>query len=113
MDIGDIYTIEMPPSNGHEQAGNRPAIILQNSQLKDKLPTVIIVPLTSQLTAQTFPGTFVIYPDSENGLSMNSVALIFQIRSIDKKRLKRRIGRLNSFHLTRIYNNLKTLINYP
>ncbi|MEQ8225783.1 MAG: type II toxin-antitoxin system PemK/MazF family toxin [Candidatus Eremiobacterota bacterium] len=112
MDRGDIYTIEMPSSNGHEQAGTRPAIILQISQVNDQLPTVIIVPLTSQLAAQTFPGTFLIHPDTENGLSMNSVALVFQIRSIDKKRLKRKIGHLNTFDLTRLYENLKILIDY-
>jgi len=49
MDIGDIYTIEIQPSNGHEQAGPRPAVIVQTLQFEKKLPTVLIVPLTSQL----------------------------------------------------------------
>lgn len=113
MDIGDIYTIDIPPTNGHEQAGNRPAIIFQSPQFEKQLPTVLIVPLTSQLAAQTFPGTFLIHPDSENGLTKDSVALVFQLRAIDKKRLKRKIGRLNATHLTQLYQLAKTLMQSP
>ena len=47
MNIGDIYSVEIPSSNGHEQAGIRPAIIVQSQRFKDSLPTVLIVPLTS------------------------------------------------------------------
>ena len=84
MDIGDIYTIEIPPSNGHEQAGKRPAIIVQAPKFEKQLPTVLIVPLTSQLAAQAFPGTFLIQSDTLNGLTMPSVALVFQLRAIGR-----------------------------
>ena len=60
MDIGDVYTVEIPFSNGHEQAGIRPAIIIQDPQFERQLPTVLIVPLTSQLAAQAFSETFLI-----------------------------------------------------
>ncbi|MEK6286120.1 MAG: type II toxin-antitoxin system PemK/MazF family toxin [Acidobacteriota bacterium] len=83
MEIGDVYTVGIPPSNGHEQAGARPAIIAQAPKFGDQLPTVLIVPLTSRLTAQTFPGTFLIQPDSDNNLNTTSVALVFQLRAID------------------------------
>ena len=56
MNVGDIYTVEIPPSNGHEQAGVRPAIVAQASQFERDLPTVLIVPLTSKLRARAFPG---------------------------------------------------------
>lgn len=75
MEIGGIYTVEIPPSEGHEQAGTRPAVIVQDPQFENQLPTVLIVPLTSQLAAQAFPGTFVVHPDSENGLATTSVCL--------------------------------------
>lgn len=45
MDIGEIYTIEIPSSDGHEQAGPRPAIVVQAPQFENRLPTVLIVPL--------------------------------------------------------------------
>ena len=63
MNVGDSYTVEIPPSNGHEQAGIRPAIVAQAPQFERDPPTVPIVPMTSKLRAQAFPGTFVIDPD--------------------------------------------------
>ncbi len=113
MDIGDIYTVEIPPSGGHEQAGARPAIIVQASQFESQLPTVLIVPLTSQLAAQTFPGTFLIRPDAENGLTMTSVVLVFQLRAIDKRRLGRKIGQLSASHLAQLHQLVKSLLRLP
>jgi len=113
MDIGDIYTVEIPPSDGHEQAGARPAIIVQAHQFEDQLPTVLIVPLTSQLAAQAFPATLLIRPDAENGLAMTSVALVFQLRAIDKRRLGRKIGRLSDSHLTQVHQFVKSLLRLP
>lgn len=110
MNIGDIYAVEIPPSNGHEQAGMRPAVILQAPQFETRLPTVLIVPFTSQLKAQIFPGTCVLEPDSENGLATKSVALSFQLRAIDKRRLKNQIGKLSRADLTTIQSQIKQLI---
>ncbi|MGQ9632248.1 MAG: type II toxin-antitoxin system PemK/MazF family toxin [bacterium] len=110
MDIGDICTVEIPPSDGHEQAGARPAIVVQSPQFENQLPTVLIVPLTSRLAAQSFPGTFLIHPDSENGLTVTSVALVFQLRAIDKRRLRRAIGRLNAPHLAQLRQHIKALL---
>jgi mRNA interferase MazF len=113
MDIGDIHTIDIPSTNGHEQAGHRPAIIVQAPQFEKQLPTVLIVPLTSQLAAQAFPGTFLIHPDTDNGLAVSSVALVFQLRAIDKRRLKRKIGRLSHHHLSQLHQHIKKLMQLP
>ena len=113
MDIGDIYSVEIPPSNGHEQAGPRPAIIVQSPRFDKQLPTVLIVPLTSQLGAQIFPGTFLIHPDAENGLTMASVVLVFQLRAVDKRRLRRKLGRLSALHLAQLYQHIRGLIQLP
>ena len=113
MDIGDIYTVEIPSSDGHEQAGVRPAIIVQAPQFENQLPTVLIVPLTSRLVAQAFPGTFLIHPDSENGLTITSVALVFQLRAIDKRRLRRMIGRLSTSCLAQLHQHIKSLLQVP
>lgn len=110
VNIGDIYTVEIPPSDGHEQAGTRPAIVVQAPQFENQLPTVLIVPLTSQLAAQAFPGTFLIHPDSENGLTITSVALVFQLRAIDKRRLKHKIGRLSTPHLAQLHQHIKAML---
>ena|SRR5437763_15973220 len=113
MQIGDIYTVEIPSSDGHEQAGPRPAIIAQAPQFEKQLPTVLIVPLTSRLAAQAFPGTFLIHPSSKNNLRVPSVALVFQLRAIDKRRLKRRIGRLNAAHLALLSQHIRALLQVP
>lgn len=101
--IGDIYTVEIPPSDGDEQQGSRTAIVVQASQFENQVPTVLTVPLTSQLAAQAFPGTFLIHPDSENGLTITSVALVFQLCAIDKRGLKDGIGRLSVPHLAQLH----------
>ena len=113
MNIGDIYTVEIPVSDGHEQAGFRPAIIIQDPRYESQLSTVLIVPLTSRLTAQAFPGTFLIRPTSRNGLSVSSVALVFQLRAIDKRRLKRKLGQLNAAQLSQLQEQIKDLTQLP
>jgi mRNA interferase MazF len=110
MEIGDVYSVEIPPSDGHEQAGTRPAIVAQAPRFGDRLPTVLIVPLTSRLTAQSFPGTFLIQPDSDNNLNTTSVALVFQLRAIDRRRVRRRLGRLSASDLAQTHDQMKALL---
>jgi mRNA-degrading endonuclease toxin of MazEF toxin-antitoxin module len=57
MDFGDIYLVEIPGSGGHEQQGIRPAIIVQTSENIEKVPTVLVVPFTTQIKASNFPFT--------------------------------------------------------
>ena len=109
MKYGDIYSVEIPSSDDHEQAGIRPAIIVQT--LKAQLPTIVIVPLTAKLAALSFTATFRIVPDEENHLTTESVALVFQLRAIDKKRLKSKIGNLSEKYLKELKAQLKFLLN--
>ena len=97
MARGDILVVDLPAAMvqpGHEQAGNRPAIIVQTDISDPKLPTTMIVPFTSNLNALYFPHTIRIEPSSQNNLKKSSVLLVFQLRAIDKKRLGKKIGRL-------------------
>jgi mRNA interferase MazF len=91
----DVLFVELPPplgGVGREQTGRRPAIAVQD-ELAD-LPTVLVLPLTSQLEALRFPFTLPIEPSVANGLSMRSVVLLFQMQVIDKRRVVRVIGKL-------------------
>ena len=110
MEIGDLYSVQIPPSDGHEQAGSRPAVIVQDIEFTNRLSTVVIVPLTSNQAALSFPGTFVVQPDAENGLRLLSVVLSFQLRAIDKRRLDRRLGRLGDAHIKELQERLKALM---
>ena len=109
MQEGDVYYVEIPMSRGHEQAGLRPAIIVQASGI-EKLPTVLIVPLTSKLKAADFPFTFLIEPDLINNLDVTSVALVFQLRAIDKRRLKNKIGKIGREKIEIIKKMLKDIM---
>lgn len=95
MNVGDIYSVELPPRGGHAQTGRRPAIILQTAEISDKIPTVLAVPLTSQQNAVRFPATILIKPDSENNLRVASVALVFQLAAVDKKFITTKIGNVS------------------
>jgi mRNA interferase MazF len=109
MQDGDVYFVEIPLSGGHEQAGLRPAIIVQASGL-EKLPTVLIIPLTSKLKGADFPFTFLIEPDQINNLDVTSVALVFQLRAIDKRRLKNKIGQIGREKVVILKKMLKDIM---
>jgi len=109
MQYGDVYYVEIPLSGGHEQAGLRPAIIVQASGL-EKLPTILMVPLTSKFRASDFPFTFVIEPDQINNLDVTSIALVFQLRAIDKKRLRNKIGKIGQEKVETLKEMLKDIM---
>jgi mRNA interferase MazF len=94
MKAGEIYWVEFPAGAGRAQAGRRPAVIMQNDAATARLPTVLVVPLTTQQDALRFPGTVLIEPDKQNRLPQPSVALLFQLTSLDQKFLGKRLGRL-------------------
>lgn len=110
MNFGDIYLIEIPSSGGHEQQGARPAIIVQTPEDIEKIPTVLVVPFTTQIKASNFPFTFVVEPDSTNHLASTSVALVFQLRAIDKKRLKNKLGNLHPVDIQTLKQNLEKIL---
>jgi mRNA interferase MazF len=90
MKIGEIWLVDLEDSKGHEQQGTRPAVVvgLANSM-------IIVVPLTTNLTSARFSYTHSISPTSQNGLDNVSIALIFQIVTLDPIRLRGRIGSIN------------------
>ncbi len=88
--------------------GKRPALILQEEEFK--LPTVLIVPLTTKIRALDFAGTVLIQPDDKNHLDKESVALAFQLRAIDRKRLSKKIGKLKEDQITKLQGLIKDLL---
>ena len=107
MKKGDIWRIRMPTVSGHTQAGERPAIIMQDSSFNTKLPTVLIVPFTSTIRTTRFPGTLLVQPDQQNRLS---VALVFQLSALDRQNCLFRIGELDSANLDHIFVLLDQLM---
>ena len=87
MSVGDIHWVDLPAANGREQHGRRPAVVVQDDDYGGDLPVVLVVPLTTARAAMRFAGTTRIRPTAENGLRQALVALVFQIRTIDRRRI--------------------------
>lgn len=91
---GDIYYADLSPVIGSEQGGFRPVLVIQNDIGNKYSPTVIISAITSQIEKARLP-THVELSARDAGLDKDSVLLLEQVRTIDKKRLKRRVARLD------------------
>jgi len=112
MARGDVVMVEFPEpagKSGREQLGRRPAIAVQTDDAPG-LPTLMVIPLTSQLSALRFPFTLRIEPSNQNGLTMPSALLVFQLRAIDRLRVSRTIGRLESRYLDGLDDLLRRLL---
>lgn len=92
---GELYYADLSPVVGSEQGGVRPILIVQNNTGNKYSPTIIAAAVTSKLTKAKLP-THIELCANEFGLSKNSVILLEQIRTLDKRRLKERIGELPS-----------------
>lgn len=88
---GTIILADLEPVKGSEQGGYRPVIVLQNNVLNKHLNTVIIAPITKNLKAKGLFTTY-FFERKLSGLNFDSIALLFQIRTIDKSRLKKKLG---------------------
>ena len=91
---GDIYYADLSPVIGSEQGGLRPVLIVQNDVGNKYSPTVIAAAITSQQNKSKLPTHIELYAENF-GLAKNSTILLEQIRTIDKKRLKEKMGHLN------------------
>lgn len=91
---GDIYYADLSPVVGSEQGGIRPVLVVQNDIGNKYSPTVIVAAITSQINKAKLP-THIEISAEEYGLTKDSVILLEQIRTIDKKRLKEKIGNLS------------------
>ena len=91
---GDIFYADLSPVVGSEQGGLRPVLIVQNDVGNKHCPTVIAAAITSKLSKSRLPTHIDVY-GSDVGLARDSVVLLEQIRTIDKKRLKEKMGHLD------------------
>ncbi len=91
---GDIYYADLSPVIGSEQGGLRPVLIVQNDVGNKYSPTVIAAAITSRLGKAKLPTHIDVYADKV-GLQKDSVILLEQIRTIDKKRLGEKMGHLD------------------
>ena len=103
---GDMFYADLSPVVGSEQGGIRPVLVIQNNVGNKYSPTVIVSAITSQLNKSKLP-THIELDSEEFGLKSDSIILTEQIRTIDKSRLKEKIGHINDTNvMSRIDNAL-------
>ncbi len=98
---GELYYADLSPVVGSEQGGIRPVLVVQNDIGNKYSPTIIAAAITSRLNKSRIP-THIELSSKEYGLEKDSVVLLEQIRTIDKSRLREKIGELSEYKMNEI-----------
>lgn len=102
---GELYYADLSPVVGSEQGGIRPVLIIQNDVGNKYSPTVIVAAITSQINKAKLP-THIELSAESYGLPKDSVVLLEQVRTLDKRRLKEKIGIIDNLKMRKIENAL-------
>ncbi|MCR5173070.1 MAG: type II toxin-antitoxin system PemK/MazF family toxin [Oscillospiraceae bacterium] len=102
---GDIYIANLNPFKGSEQGGTRPVLVLQNNDGNFYCPTLIIAPLSSKLKKTNLPTHFLL--KKGRGLITDSIVELEQIKTIDKCRIQRYIGKITSEQMSGVENAIR------
>lgn len=103
----EVWQIDLGGAQGHEQKKIRPCVIWRDL---DHMGMAIVIPFTGSIKKENALHTCSIFPNSTNGLEKESIALLFQITTADKKRLKKKLGLLEEKDVQRIGHQLKDLL---
>ena len=103
---GEIFLANLEPVIGSEQGGIRPVLIIQNDKSNMHSPVTIVAAITSKIFSKEFP-TNVFISKEDSGLDRDSTILLNQIRTIDKLRLIKKVGSLDSYLIYKIDKSLK------
>lgn len=106
MKRGDVFYADLNPVVGSEQGGIRPVLVIQNDVGNKYSPTVIVAAITSQVNKAKLP-THVQIVSAAHSLPKNSVVLCEQIRTIDKKRLREKLGGIDAENMRNVNNALR------
>ncbi len=109
---GDIFYADLSPVVGSEQGGTRPVLIVQNDTGNRHSPTVIAAAITSQTGKARLP-THINIAGGSVGLSKDSVILLEQIRTIDKRRLREHMGRLDEKQMSMVDDAIAVSFGLP
>lgn len=104
MEQGDIYLTRLDPTEGNEQAGTRPVIIVSGASMNEAYNLVWALPLSSKV--KKFASCLKLKKKPTNGLKSDSEVITYQIRSISKKRLLKKLGRVEKHELSQIMGNI-------
>ena len=106
----DIYWADLDPAKGKEQRGKRPAVIISGNAMNKNLGIFIICPISSKI--KNYAGCVKIAKNKINKLNEDSEIITFQIRTIAKERMIKKIGEITNEQLTEIFNSLNEIFYY-
>jgi mRNA interferase MazF len=110
---GSIYWVNFSPGKGSEPIGRRPGLVIQNDILNDSnLNTVIMLALTSTMKFAELPGN-VVLKKGEANIPKKCVINVTQIKSVDKKSIKEKIGTLSKQRIDEVHEGLKLVMSLP
>ena len=98
--------VRLDPVEGSEQGGERPALVLSPDVVNEHSPVVLVASITSRKAERVYPFEAAIVPP-EGGLSLKSKVMLMQVRSIDKRRISGRLGRLAPETMKRVEDALR------
>ncbi len=113
MKRGDIYFAELSPRSGSEQAGRRPVIIISHDGFNQtpNWRSIIVIPISTSNNQARRGLTAIIIEKGEAGLIQDSVALCHQVTTLDRSKLKQKLGELSDAKLSEIENGLKAAMD--
>lgn len=110
MRTSELWFAELDPTEGNEQNGKRPVLIISGNAMNSGSGLAIVCPLTTKI--KNFVGNIVLLPDEFNGLTSTSEILVFQVRTISKNRLIKKIGYVSSKTHKKVIENFIKICTY-
>jgi mRNA interferase MazF len=108
---GEVYLARLDPTEGSEQAGTRPVVVVSREAINRYSPVIVICPLTAAARVPKFYPSDVLVKAPEGGLSKDSVILTAQVRAIAKSRLTKRLGELRPETMEQVERALKITLD--
>jgi mRNA interferase MazF len=110
MKQGEIWYSNLNSTEGIEQAGFRPVVVLSGNLMNQFLNVVIVCPLTTKI--KNYKGNVVLSPNKTNGLSKESEIMLMHVRSLSKHRLKEKLGSISASDLQLLVKGLNEILRY-
>lgn len=110
MNQGDIYIAQLDPTKGNEQKGTRPVVIISGNTMNEHFGIVICCPISSSI--KHYAGCVFLKKTHKNGLDTDSEIISFQVRSLSKSRLVKKIGCLSYSELKELLEGLNDILTY-
>ena len=108
---GEVFQANLDPTQGSEQGGQRPVVVMSREAINQSSPVVVVVPVTDLSNKRRIYPSQVVLKAGEGGLKMDSVALGEQVRAINVTRLVARLGQLTPQSVVAIGAALKTVLD--